>query len=106
MSELAQTVLWGLIFAVLWIVIGIRDLQGKDQLLPFSQKYADPAYRAMWQKKNGIWEIVNGIFFAVNILLTAFFPQLRTLRTVLLVIVLIGDIFYAIAFACWDQSDR
>ena len=41
--------------AVLWM--GIRDLQGKDPLIHtfFNQYDRDPEYRAMWQKKNGVW---------------------------------------------------
>ena len=50
-----------LCLVALWM--GIRDLQGKDPLIhTFFNKYdSDPEYRAMWQKKNGVWEIFNAM---------------------------------------------
>lgn len=46
-----------LLFCLVALWMGIRDLQGKDPLIHtfFNQYDRDPEYRAMWQKKNGVW---------------------------------------------------
>ena len=43
-----------LLFCLVALWMGIRDLQGKDPLIHtfFNQYDSDPEYRAMWQKKN------------------------------------------------------
>ena len=105
MSELNCAVLFDLVLAALWLFLGIRDLMGKDPLFPFNKKYSDPEYRAMWQKKNGVWEIVNGIAFGAHTLLTAYFSQLLLLREILLFGLLLVDIIYFVAFQSWDHSD-
>ena len=42
-----------LLFCLVALWMGIRDLQGKDPLIHtfFNQYDRDPEYRAMWQKK-------------------------------------------------------
>ena len=62
------SVLFTIVLTVLWFITGVRDLMGKDPLinLPFNQYNRDPEYRAFWQKKNGIWELANGITFGLS----------------------------------------
>ena len=77
------SVLFTIVLTVLWFITGVRDLMGKDPLinLPFNQYNRDPEYRAFWQKKNGIWELANGITFGLSNVLIVF-PEARTARTV------------------------
>ena len=41
--------------------------QGKDPFLdlPFNQYHRDPEYRAFWQKKNGVFYMLNSIAFLI-----------------------------------------
>lgn len=68
------SVLFTIVLTVLWFITGVRDLMGKDPLinLPFNQYNRDPEYRAFWQKKNGIWELANGITFGLSNVLIVF----------------------------------
>ena len=86
--------------AVLWM--GIRDLQGKDPLIHifFNQYDRDPEYRAMWQKKNGVLFTFN----AVVSLLDTFLPQAPWGGSWLLVAVVV-DILYLVAYEAWEHSD-
>ena len=86
--------------------IARRDLMGKDPLinLPFNQYNRDPEYRAFWQKKNGIWELANGITFGLSNVLIVF-PEARTARTVVLVIMVIVDVIYVVAYESWEHSN-
>ena len=58
---------FNLVLTVIWFISGIRDLQGKDPFLdlPFNQYHRDPEYRAFWQKKNGVFYILNSIAFLI-----------------------------------------
>ena len=68
-SFVSFSTLFNLVLTVIWFISGIRDLQGKDPFinLPFNQYHRDPEYRAFWQKKNGVFYMLNSIAFpAVN----------------------------------------
>ena len=86
--------------AVLWM--GIRDLQGKDPLIhTFFNKYdRDPEYRAMWQKKNGVWEIFNAMVLASSQFLGNFPTLSNWARTIALVV----DAIYLILYEIWEHS--
>ena len=100
------SVLFTIVLTVLWVITGVRDLMGKDPLinLPFNQYNRDPEYRAFWQKKNGIWELANGITFGLSNVLIVF-PEARTARTVVLVIMVIVDVIYVVAYESWEHSN-
>ena len=101
------SVLFTIVLTVLWFITGVRDLMGKDPLinLPFNQYNRDPEYRAFWQKKNGIWELANGITFGLSNVLIVF-PEARTARTVVLVIMVIVDVIYVVAYEQWRKRRR
>ena len=86
--------------AVLWM--GIRDLQGKDPLIHifFNQYDRDPEYRAMWQKKNGVWEIFNAMVLASSQFLGGF----PTLSSWARAIALVVDAIYLILYEIWEHS--
>ena len=78
-----------LLFCLVALWMGIRDLQGSD-----------PEYRAMWQKKNGVWEICNAIIFA-SLQFLGNFPTLSNwARTIALVV----DAIYLILYEIWEHS--
>ena len=100
------SVLFTIVLTVLWFITGVRDLMGKAPLinLPFNQYNRGPEYRAFWQKKNGIWELANGITFGLSNVLIVF-PEARTARTVVLVIMVIVDVIYVVAYESWEHSN-
>ena len=59
--------LFDVLLSILWLISGIRDFMGKDPLirLPFNQYERDPEYRAFWQKKNGVFYMLNSIAFLI-----------------------------------------
>ncbi len=100
------SVLFTIALTVLWLIAGVRDLMGKDPLinLPFNQYDRDPEYRAFWQKKNGIWEIANGIAFGLSNVLIVF-PAARMARIVVSVVMLAVDVIYVVAYESWEHSN-
>ena len=62
-SFVSVSTLLNLVLTVIWFISGIRDFQGKDPFLdlPFNQYHRDPEYRAFWQKKNGVFYMLNSI---------------------------------------------
>ena len=66
-SFFSFSTLFNLVLTVIWFISGIRDLQGKDPFinLPFNQYHRDPEYRAFWQKKNGVFYMLNSIAFLI-----------------------------------------
>ena len=66
-SFVSVSTLFNLVLTVIWFISGIRDLQGKDPFLdlPFNQYHRDPEYRAFWQKKNGVFYMLNSIAFLI-----------------------------------------
>ena len=99
------SVLFTIALTVLWLIAGVRDLMGKDPLinLPFNQYNRDPEYRAFWQKKNGIWELVNGIAFGLSNVLIVF-PAARMARIVIGVVMVVVDVIYVVAYDSWEHS--
>lgn len=100
------SVLFTIALTVLWLIAGVRDLMGKDPLinLPFNQYDRDPEYRAFWQKKNGIWELVNGIAFGLSNVLIVF-PSARMARIVIGVVMVVVDVIYVVAYESWEHSN-
>ena len=99
------SVLFTIALTVLWLIAGVRDLMGKDPLisLPFNQYDRDPEYRAFWQKKNGIWELVNGIAFGLSNVLIVF-PAARMARIVISAVMVAVDVIYVVAYESWEHS--
>ena len=79
-----------------------RDLQGKDPFidLPFNQYHRDPEYRAFWQKKNGVFYMLNSIAF----LILAFTPVTSLLYRIIFGIAIVGDLLYLVAYESWNHS--
>ena len=92
-----------IIIVVLWFIEGIWDLMGKDPLihLPCNKYDRDPEYRAMGQKKIGIWEIANGIAGSLCLLLFNF----PTIRSGILIAMVVIDAIYIIAYESWEHSN-
>lgn len=90
-----------LLFCLVALWMGIRDLQGKDPLIHtfFNQYDSDPEYRAMWQKKNGVLFIFNAIVSLLDI----FLPQAPWGGSWLLVAVVV-DVLYLVAYEAWEHS--
>lgn len=101
-SFLSFSTLLNLVLTVIWFVSGIRDLQGKDPLinLPFNQYNRDPEYRAMWQKKNGVFYMLNGIAF----LILTFTPVTSLIYRIIFDIAIVGDLLYLVAYESWNHS--
>ena len=101
-SFFSFSTLFNLVLTVTWFISGIRDLQGKDPFLdlPFNQYHRDPEYRAMWQKKNGVWEICNAIIFAS----LQFLGNFPTLSNWARAIALVVDAIYLILYEIWEHS--
>ena len=89
-------------FCLVALWMGIRDLQGRDPLIHtfFNQYDRDPEYRAMWQKKNGVWEICNAVCIGSRLLLRDHPALCNGLSTVLLVV----DILYLVLYEAWEHS--
>ena len=77
-SFVSVSTLFNLVLTVIWFISGIRDLQGKDPFLdlPFNQYHRDPEYRAFWQKKNGVFYMLNSIAFLILALHTCYIADL------------------------------
>ena len=83
--------------AVLWM-----GIQGKDPLIHtfFNQYDRDPEYRAMWQKKNGVWEIFNAMVLASSQFLGGFPTLSNGVRTITVIV----DVIYLILYEIWEHS--
>lgn len=88
--------------SILWLVSGVRDLMGKDPLirLPFNQYERDPGYRAFWQKKNGVFYLLNSIAF----LILTFTPVTSLIYRIIFGIAIAGDLLYLVAYEAWEHS--
>ena len=91
-----------LLFCLVALWMGIRDLQGKDPLIHtfFNQYDRDPEYRAFWQKKNGVFYILNSIAF----LILAFTPVTSLIYRIIFGIAIVGDLLYLVAYESWNHS--
>ena len=94
--------LFDVLLSILWLISGIRDFMGKDPLirLPFNQYERDPAYRAFWQKKNGVWEIFNAMVLASSQFLGNFPTLSNGVRTITVIV----DVIYLILYEIWEHS--
>ena len=101
-SFFSFSTLFNLVLTVIWFISGIRDLQGKDPFLdlPFNLYHRDPEYRAFWQKKNGVFYILNSIAF----LILAFTPVTSLLYRIIFGIAIVGDLLYLVAYESWNHS--
>ena len=101
-SFVSVSTLLNLVLTVIWFISGIRDLQGKDPFinLPFNQYNRDPEYRAFWQKKNGVFYMLNSIAF----LILAFTPVTSLLYRIIFGIAIVGDLLYLVAYEAWEHS--
>ena len=91
-----------LLFCLVALWMGIRDLQGKDPLIhTFFNKYdRDTEYRAMWQKKNGVLAICNAILLAS----LQFLGNRPTLISGVRAITVIVVVIYLIMYEIWENS--
>ena len=94
--------LFNFVLTVIWFISGIRDFQGKDPLinLPFNQYNRDPEYRAFWQKKNGVFYILNGIAF----LILTFTPVTSLIYRIIFGVAIGGDLLYLVVYESWNHS--
>ena len=102
-SSFSFSTLFNIVLAVIWFISGIHDFQGKDPLinLPFNQYNRDPEYRAFWQKKNGVFYMLNSIAF----LILAFTPVTSLLYRIIFVVAICGDLLYLVAYESWNHSN-
>ena len=68
--------------------------------LPFNQYHRDPEYRAFWQKKNGVFYMLNGIAF----LILTFTPVTSLLYRIIFGVAIGGDLLYLVAYESWNHS--
>ena len=75
---------------------------GKDPLirLPFNQYERDPGYRSYWQKKNGVFYLLNSITF----LILTFTPVTSLIYHIIFGIAIAGDLLYLVAYEAWEHS--
>ena len=95
-------IFFDILLSILWLVSGVRDLMGKDPLirLPFNQYERDPEYRAFWQKKNGVFYLLNSITF----LILTFTPVTSLIYHIIFGIAIAGDLLYLVAYEAWEHS--
>lgn len=91
-----------LVLGIFAFWMGLRDLLGKDPLIHtfFNQYHRDPEYRAFWQKKNGVFYMLNSIAF----LILAFTPVTSPLYRIIFDIAIVGDLLYLVAYESWNHS--
>ena len=91
-----------LLFCLVALWMGIRDLQGKDPLIHtfFNQDARNREYRAFWQKKNGVWEIFNAMVLASSQFLGNFPTLSNGVRTITVIV----DVIYLILYEIWEPS--
>jgi len=94
--------LFDVLLSILWLISGVRDFMGKDPLirLPFNQYERDPEYRAFWQKKNGVFYMLNSIAF----LILTFIPVTSLIYRIIFDIAIVGDLLYLVAYEAWEHS--
>ena len=94
--------LFDVLLSILWLISGVRDFMGKDPLirLPFNQYERDPEYRAFWQKKNGVFYMLNSIAF----LILTFTPVTSLIYRIIFGIAIVGDLLYLVAYEAWEHS--
>ena len=94
--------LFDVLLSILWLISGVRDFMGKDPLirLPFNQYERDPEYRAFWQKKNGVFYMLNSIAF----LILTFIPVTSLIYRIIFGIAIVGDLLYLVAYEAWEHS--
>ena len=94
--------LFDVLLSILWLISGVRDFMGKDPLirLPFNQYERDPEYRAFWQKKNGVFYMLNSIAF----LILTFIPVTSLIYRIIFGIAIVGDLLYLVAYEAWEPS--
>ena len=94
--------LFNFVLTVICFISGSREFQGKDPLinLPFNQYNRDPEYRAFWQKKNGVFYILNGIAF----LILTFTPVTSLIYRIIFGVAIGGDLIYLVAYESWNHS--
>ena len=82
--------LFDVLLSILWLISGVRDFMGKDPLirLPFNQYERDPEYRAFWQKKNGVFYMLNSIAF----LILTFTPVTSLIYRIIFGIAIVGGL--------------
>ena len=61
---------------------------------------SDPEYRAMWQKKNGVWEIFNAMVLASSQFLGGFPTLSNGVRTITVIV----DVIYLILYEIWEHN--
>lgn len=74
--------------------------QGPLIKLPFNQYVRDPEYRAFWQKKNGVFYMLNALAF----LILAFTPVTSLVYRILFGVAIGGDLLYLVAYESWNHS--
>ena len=101
-SCVSFSTLLNLVLTVIWFISGIRDFQGKDPFinLPFNQYNRDPEYRAFWQKKNGVFYMLNSAAF----LILTFTPVTSLIYRIIFGIAIGGDLLYLAAYESWNHS--
>ena len=94
--------LFDVLLSILWLISGVRDFMGKDPLirLPFNQYERDPEYRAFWQKKKGVFYMLNSIAF----LILTFIPVTSLIYRIIFGIAIVGDLLYLVAYEAWEHS--
>ena len=70
------------------------------EAVPFNQYHRDPEYRAFWQKKNGVFYMLNSIAF----LILAFTPVTSLIYRIIFGIAIVGDLLYLVAYESWNHS--
>ncbi len=104
-----MTGMYRFIFVTLSLIVfafgifqGVRDLMGKDPIFRRSndRRLNDPEYRAMWQKKDGVRQIVSCILFVLYVI----FIDAR-FSMIFLILGLIVNIIYSVAYESWEHSN-
>ena len=102
-SFFSSSTLFNIVLAVIQFISGIRDFQGKDPLikLPFNQYVRDPEYRAFWQKKNGVFYMLNALVLSDPGL---FYACTSLVYRILFGVAIGGDLLYLVAYESWNHS--
>ena len=82
--------LFDVLLSILWLISGVRDFMGKDPLIRL----------AFWQKKNGVFYMLNSIAF----LILTFTPVTSLIYRIIFGIAIVGDLLYLVAYEAWEHS--
>lgn len=92
-----------LVCMVVELFMGIRDVLGKDRIW-LTGKYYDPAYRAAWQRRDGIFELAMAALFG-SYLLPDENKAANIASTVISAVCLVVMVVHLLTYISWTHRN-